>query len=624
MSDKKIENRKQGGPGPGGGGPMGGGMRKIEKAKNFKGTMNKLLQYLKPYKLSILVVILFAIGSAAFTIVGPKILGNATTKLFEGLVSKVSGATGAAIDFTYIGNIVILLLGLYILSTVFGIIQGYIISGVAQKVSYNFRKEIDEKINRMPLNYFDKTTHGEVLSRITNDIDTVSQTLNQSMSQIITSVITIIGVLIMMLSISWQMTLVALLILPVSMILIMAVVKRSQKYFKSQQEYLGHVNGQVEEIYSGHNIVKAFNKEEEEVKKFEKVNDTLYHSAWKSQFLSGMMMPIMTFIGNIGYVAVSILGGWLAVKRTIAVGDILAFVQYVRSFTQPIAQVAQIANVLQSTAAAAERVFEFLEEEEEVPEAENPVKLQKVQGEVTFQDVQFGYNPDKIIINNFSSNIKPGQKVAIVGPTGAGKTTIVKLLMRFYDINSGAICIDGHDIKDFTREDLRSMFGMVLQDTWLFNGPIMENIRYGRLAATDEEVIEAAKAAHVHSFVKTLPNKYQMELNEEASNVSQGQKQLLTIARALLADPKILILDEATSSIDTRTEVLIQKAMENLMEGRTSFIIAHRLSTIRDADLILVMKDGDIVEQGNHEELLKADGFYASLYNSQFEGADAS
>ncbi|HDX9589373.1 ABC transporter ATP-binding protein [Bacillus sp. WLY-B-L8] len=624
MSDRKIENRKQGGPGPGGGGHMGGGMQKIEKAKNFKGTMNKLLQYLKPYKLSILIVILFAIGSAAFTIVGPKILGKATTKLFEGLVSKVTGAPGAAIDFTYIGNIVILLLGLYILSAAFGIIQGYIISGVAQKVSYNFRKEIDEKINRMPLKYFDKTTHGEVLSRVTNDVDTVSQTLNQSMSQIITSVITIIGVLIMMLSISWQMTLVALLILPVSMILIMAVVKRSQKYFKSQQEYLGHVNGQVEEIYSGHNIVKAFNKEEEEVKKFEEVNDILYHSAWKSQFLSGMMMPIMTFIGNIGYVAVSILGGWLAVKRTIAVGDILAFVQYVRSFTQPIAQVAQIANVLQSTAAAAERVFEFLEEEEEMPESENPVKLQKVNGEVSFKDVEFGYNPDKTIINNFSANIKPGQKVAIVGPTGAGKTTIVKLLMRFYDVNSGAICIDGHDIKDFTREDLRSMFGMVLQDTWLFNGSIMENIRYGRLDATDEEVIEAAKAAHVHSFVKTLPNKYQMELNEEASNVSQGQKQLLTIARALLADPKILILDEATSSIDTRTEVLIQKAMENLMEGRTSFIIAHRLSTIRDADLILVMKDGDIVEQGNHEELLKAEGFYAELYNSQFESADAS
>ncbi|MGG3652322.1 ABC transporter ATP-binding protein [Bacillus pseudomycoides] len=621
MSDRKIEHNRQGGHG---GGHMGGGMRKIEKAKNFKGTMNKLLQYLKPYKFSIVIVIIFAIGSAAFAIVGPKILGKATTKLFEGLVDKVTGVHGAAIDFTYIGNIALLLLELYIASTVFSIIQGYIISGVAQKVSYNFRKEIDEKINRMPLKYFDKTTHGEVLSRVTNDVDTVSQTLNQSMSQIITSVITIIGVLIMMLSISWQMTLVALLILPVSMTLIMGVVKRSQKYFKSQQEYLGHVNGQVEEIYSGHNIVKAFNTEEEEVKKFEEVNDTLYHSAWKSQFLSGMMMPIMMFIGNIGYVAVSILGGWLAVKRTIAVGDILAFVQYVRSFTQPIAQVAQIANVLQSTAAAAERVFEFLDEEEEIPEAENPVKLQEVKGEVTFKDVQFGYNPDKIIINNFSANIKPGQKVAIVGPTGAGKTTIVKLLMRFYDVNSGAICIDGHDIKDFTREDLRSMFGMVLQDTWLFNGSIMENIRYGRLGATDEEVIEAAKAAHVHSFVKTLPNKYQMELNEEASNVSQGQKQLLTIARALLADPKILILDEATSSIDTRTEVLIQKAMENLMEGRTSFIIAHRLSTIRDADLILVMKDGDIVEQGNHEELLKADGFYASLYNSQFEGADAS
>ncbi|MED4651740.1 ABC transporter ATP-binding protein [Bacillus pseudomycoides] len=625
MSDRKIENRRQGGPGGGhGGGHMGGGMRKIEKAKNFKETMNKLLQYLKPYKFSILIVIIFAIGSAAFAIVGPKILGKATTKLFEGLVDKVTGVHGAAIDFTYIGNIALLLLGLYIASTAFGIIQGYIISGVAQKVSYNFRKEIDEKINRMPLKYFDKTTHGEVLSRVTNDVDTVSQTLNQSMSQIITSVITIIGVLIMMLSISWQMTLVALLILPVSMTLIMGVVKRSQKYFKSQQEYLGHVNGQVEEIYSGHNIVKAFNTEEEEVKKFEEVNDTLYRSAWKSQFLSGMMMPIMMFIGNIGYVAVSILGGWLAVKRTIAVGDILAFVQYVRSFTQPIAQVAQIANVLQSTAAAAERVFEFLDEEEEIPEAENPVKLQEVKGEVTFKDVQFGYNPDKIIINNFSASIKPGQKVAIVGPTGAGKTTIVKLLMRFYDVNSGAICIDGHDIKDFTREDLRSMFGMVLQDTWLFNGSIMENIRYGRLGATDEEVIEAANAAHVHSFAKTLPNKYQMELNEEASNVSQGQKQLLTIARALLADPKILILDEATSSIDTRTEVLIQKAMENLMEGRTSFIIAHRLSTIRDADLILVMKDGDIVEQGNHEELLKADGFYASLYNSQFEGADAS
>lgn len=620
MSDKKVENKRQGGFG---GGPMGG-MGKVEKAKNFKGTMSKLLEYLKPYRLSIITVIIFAIGSAAFSIVGPKILGKATTKLFEGLVNKVMGVPGAAIDFGYIGNVVVWLLGLYIVSALFSIIQGYIISGVAQKVSYNFRKEIAEKINRMPLKYFDKKTHGEVLSRITNDVDTVSQSLNQSMSQIITSVITIIGVLIMMLSISWQMTLVALLILPISMMLIMAVVKKSQKYFKSQQEYLGHVNGHVEEIYSGHNIMKAFNREEEAVKKFDEINNTLYSSAWKSQFLSGMMMPIMTFIGNIGYVAVSILGGWLAIKKTIEVGDILSFIQYVRSFTQPIAQVAQIANVLQSTAAAAERVFEFLDEEEEVTESENPVKLQEVKGEVTFKEVHFGYNSDKIIINDFSTHIKPGQKVAIVGPTGAGKTTIVKLLMRFYDLNSGSILIDGHDIKDFTREDLRNMFGMVLQDTWLFNGSIMENIRYGRLDATDEEVIEAAKSAHVHNFVKALPNRYNMELNEEASNVSQGQKQLLTIARALLADPKILILDEATSSIDTRTEVLIQKAMEKLMEGRTSFIIAHRLSTIRDADLILVMKDGDIVEQGKHEELLKDNGFYASLYNSQFESADAS
>ncbi|KZL89603.1 ABC transporter ATP-binding protein [Clostridium magnum] len=620
MSDRKVENKRQGGFG---GGPMGG-MGKVEKAKNFKDTMNKLIQYLKPYSLSIITVIIFAIGSAAFSIVGPKILGKATTKLFEGLVSKVMGVEGAAIDFTYIGNIVIWLLGLYIISAIFGIIQGYIISGVAQKVSYNLRKEISQKINRMPLSYFDKKSHGEVLSRVTNDVDTVSQTLNQSLSQIITSVITIIGVLIMMLSISWQMTLVALLILPVSMLLIMVVVKKSQKYFKDQQEYLGHANGHIEEIYSGHNIMKAFNREKEAVEKFDEINDTLYSSAWKSQFLSGMMMPIMTFIGNIGYVAVSILGGWLTVKKTIEVGDILSFVQYVRSFTQPIAQVAQISNVLQSTAAAAERVFEFLEEEEEVLEAENPLKVEEIKGEVTFKDVHFGYNSDKIIINDFGTHIKPGQKVAIVGPTGAGKTTIVKLLMRFYDLNSGAILIDGHDIKDFTREDLRNMFGMVLQDTWLFNGSIMENIRYGRLNATDEEVIEAAKSAHVHHFVKTLPNGYNMELNEEANNVSQGQKQLLTIARAILADPKILILDEATSSIDTRTEILIQKAMENLMKGRTSFIIAHRLSTIRDADLILVMKDGDIVEQGNHEELLKANGFYASLYNSQFENANAS
>ncbi|TCO68874.1 ABC transporter ATP-binding protein [Marinisporobacter balticus] len=615
MSDRKIGNKR---PSGFGGGHMDG-MGKVEKAKDFKGTMNKLIKYLKPYSLSIITVIIVAIGSAAFSIVGPKILGKATTKIFEGLVSKVMGLEGAFIDFAYIRNIIILLLGLYIMSALFSIIQGYIISGVAQKVSYHLRKGISEKINRMPLKYFDKKTHGEVLSRVTNDVDTVSQTLNQSMSQIITSVVTIIGVLIMMLSISWQMTLVALLILPASMILIMTVVKKSQKYFKSQQEFLGHVNGHVEEIYGGHNIMKAFSGEAEAIEKFEELNNTLYHSAWKSQFLSGMMMPIMKFIGNIGYVAVSILGGWLAIKKTIEVGDILSFVQYIRTFTQPIAQVAQIANVLQSTAAASERVFEFLEEEEEVLEVQNPVKLESVRGEVTFQDVRFGYTKDKIIINDFSANIKPGQKVAIVGPTGAGKTTIVKLLMRFYDINSGAIFIDGHDISGFKREDLRGLFGIVLQDTWLFNGSIMENIRYGRLNATDEEVIKAAKSAHVESFVKALPNGYNMELNEEASNVSQGQKQLLTIARAILSDPKILILDEATSSVDTRTEVLIQKAMENLMKERTSFIIAHRLSTIRDADLILVMKDGDIVEQGNHEELLKRNGFYAALYKSQFE-----
>lgn len=616
MSDKKVDNRRQGGFG--GGGHMGG-MGKVEKAKDFKGTMNKLMEYLKPYSLAIIIVVLFAIFSAAFSIVGPKILGKATTKLFEGLVNKVKGVEGAAIDFAYIGNIVIWLLGLYLTSAVFSFVQGYIMSGVAQKISYKFRREISEKINRLPLKYFDSKTHGEVLSRVTNDVDTVSQTLNQSMSQIITSVITIIGVLIMMISISWQMTLIALLILPVSMMLIMGVVKKSQKYFKSQQEFLGHVNGHVEEVYGGHLIMKAFNGEEEAVKNFQELNNNLYNSAWKSQFLSGMMMPIMTFIGNIGYVAVSIMGGWLAIKKTIEVGDILSFIQYVRTFTQPLANVAQIANVLQSTAAAAERVFEFLEEEEEVKEAENPVVLEDVKGEVIFKDVHFGYNPDKIIINDFSAKIKPGQKVAIVGPTGAGKTTMIKLLMRFYDVNDGAIFVDGHDIREFKRSDLRNMFGMVLQDTWLFNGTIMENIRYGNLKATDEEVIQAAKSAHVHHFVKSLPSGYNMELNEEASNISQGQKQLLTIARAILSDPKILILDEATSSVDTRTEVLIQKAMENLMKDRTSFIIAHRLSTIRDADLILVMKDGDIVEQGKHEELLKAKGFYSSLYYSQFE-----
>lgn len=605
-------------------GRMGGGPRAVEKAKDFKGTMKKLGVYLKPYSLSIAIVILFAIGSAAFSIVGPKILGKATTKIFEGLVQKITGVPDASIDFGYIGNIAMILVALYLVSSLFGIIQSFIMSGVAQKVSYNLRKQISEKMDTLPLNYFDTRTNGEVLSRITNDVDTVNQTLNQSLSQIITSVVTLIGVLIMMFSISWIMTLATFIILPVSMVLISLVVKKSQKYFKSQQEYLGHLNGQVEEVYGGHNIMKAFNREEASTKDFDELNNTLYKSAWKSQFLSGMMMPIMSFVGNLGYVLVSILGGWLTIKSVITVGDIQAFIQYVRSFNQPISQMAQVANIMQSTAAAAERVFEFLEEEDEVKDPVNSVYPSEIRGEVEFEDVHFGYNEDKIIINDFSVDVKPGQKVAIVGPTGAGKTTIVKLLMRFYDINSGSIKIDGHDIRDFKRADLRNLFGMVLQDTWLFNGTIMENLRYGRLDATDAEVKEAAKAAHVDHFVKTLPDGYNMVLNEEASNISQGQKQLLTIARAFLKDPKLLILDEATSSVDTRTELLIQKAMEKLMEGRTSFIIAHRLSTIRDADLILVMKDGDIVEQGNHEELLEKGGFYSSLYNSQFEQSSAS
>ena len=610
------ENKKR--PPMGGGHGHGHGMGGGEKAKDFKGTMKNLFEYLKPYRLSMLVVIIFAIGSATFSIVGPKVLGKATTKIFEGLMNKVSG-NGLGIDFDYIGKILLILLGLYVISAIFSYIQGFIMSGISQKVSYNLRKAISEKINRMPLKYFDSKTHGEVLSRVTNDIDTLSQNLNQSLSQVISSTTTIIGVLIMMLSISVQMTLVSLIMLPVSMILIMLVVKKSQKYFKQQQEYLGHVNGQVEEVYGGHNIVKAFNKENDVIEEFNKLNEELYNSAWKSQFLSGMMMPIMSFIGNLGYVLISIMGGYLAIKKTIEVGDILSFTQYVRNFTQPLSQTAQIANVMQSMAAAAERTFEFLNEDEEVQFAENPVNPDEIKGEVSFENVHFGYTEDKTIINDFSVEIKQGQKVAIVGPTGAGKTTIVKLLMRFYDINSGTIKIDGRDINDFNRGDLRSIFGMVLQDTWLFNGSILDNLRYSKLDASDEEVIKAAKLAHVDNFVKTLPDGYNMELNEEANNISQGQKQLLTIARAILADPKILILDEATSSVDTRTEVLIQKAMENLMEGRTSFIIAHRLSTIRDADVILVMKDGDIVEQGNHEELLEADGFYASLYNSQFE-----
>ena len=612
------------GRGPMRGGPVGHGgpmaMMKGEKPRDFKGTMRKLIQYLGSYKISILIVMIFAVGSTIFMIAGPKILGKATTKLFEGVMGQIAGA-GAGIDFDYIGRIILLTLGLYLTSTVFSYIQGWIMSNISMDITYRFRRDIAAKINRMPLKYFDGTSHGEVLSRITNDVDTVSQTLNQSLSQIVTSVTTVIGVLIMMLTISWQMTLVALLIVPLSMAVIALVIGQSQKYFKQQQDYLGHVNGHVEEMYGGHIVMKAFNGEADSVERFDGLNNTLYSSAWKSQFLSGLMMPIMGFIGNLGYVAICILGGYLAIKNTITVGDLQAFIQYVRSFTQPITQIANISNILQQTAAAAERVFEFLNEAEEIPDPTTPVTPATVEGLVEFKNVHFGYSPDKIVINDFSFYAKPGQKIAIVGPTGAGKTTMVKLLMRFYDVNSGAILVDGHNIQDFSRGDLRCMFGMVLQDTWLFNGTILENIRYGRNDATDEGVIEAAKAAHVDHFVRTLPDGYSMVLNEEASNISQGQKQLLTIARAILIDPTILILDEATSSVDTRTEVLIQKAMAELMKGRTSFIIAHRLSTIRDADWILVMNEGDIVEQGKHEKLLERGGFYAELYNSQFENA---
>lgn len=613
----KTQSAAQRGPmgGRGPGGHMMGGP--VQKARDFKGTLRKLVAYLAPYQRVIVLVFVLAIGSTAFSIVGPKILGNATTELFNGVLAKIAG-TGD-VPFDVIGRILLTALGLYALSAGLSYAQGWLMTDVAIEVTYKLREQMMEKINRMPFRYFDGTPHGEVLSLLTNDVDTINQTLNQSLTQIITSLVTVVGILVMMLTISWQMTLVALTIVPASMLVVMLIIRQSQRFFKEQQDFLGHVNGHVEEMFGGHLIVKAFNGEEKSIEKFDQYNTTLYGSAWKSQFFSSIMMPVMRLVSNLGYVAVVILGGWLTIRRVIAVGDIQAFIQYINSFTQPITQLANISNVLQSTVAAAERVFEFLEKEEETAETSSPVKLERVQGHVEFRDVHFGYTEGIPVIKGFSAEIKPGQKVAIVGPTGAGKTTIVKLLMRFYDVESGSIRIDGHELRDFTRADVRALFGMVLQDTWLFNGTILENIRYGREEATEEEIIAAAQAAHVDHFIHTLPEGYNFVLNEEVTNISQGQKQLLTIARAFLADSPMLILDEATSSVDTHTEILIQKAMDKLMHGRTSFIIAHRLSTIQNADLILVMRDGNIVEQGTHDELLKQGGFYADLYNSQFE-----
>lgn len=613
MAEQNQTNNQRSFRGPRRGhGPMMGG----EKAKDFKGTIGKLFRYIGKYKAAVVVVAIFAIGSTVFNVVCPKVLGKATTALSEGIMNKITGNGG--IDFTYIGKILLFCLGLYVLSVTFSFVQGFIMTGITQKVCYRMRREVSEKINRMPMSYFESRTYGEVLSRITNDIDTMGNGLNQSITQLITSVSTVIGVIVMMLTISPLMTLISVLILPISIMLMMFVIKKSQRFFKQQQEYVGHINGQVEEVYGGHNVIKAFNKENDVRREFHETNETLYKSAWKSQFFSGLMQPIMMFVGNLGYVAVAISGAALAIRGTIQIGDIQAFIQYVKNLTQPVQQVAQVTNMMQQMAAAAERVFELLEEKEEEQIVENPVSTEGIKGEVTFEHVKFGYNTDQIIIKDFSAHVKPGQQVAIVGPTGAGKTTMVKLLMRFYDVNGGAILLDGHNIKDFNRRELRDVFGMVLQDTWLFKGTIMENIRYGRLDATDEEVIAAAKAAHAHRFISALPGGYNMELNEEITNISQGQKQLLTIARAILADNPVLILDEATSSVDTRTEHRIQRAMDNLMKGRTSFVIAHRLSTIKNADIILVMKDGDIIEQGNHDELMAQNGFYADLYNSQW------
>lgn len=615
MMRRRSGDNNQRGPRMGHG-PMGA---PPEKANDFRGTMKKLIEHLGQHRLAITIVFIFAIASTIFSIVGPKILGGATTIVFEGIIAQLRG-TGDGIDFAAVSDIMLLLIGLYVMSAIFRYIQGHVMANVAMEVTYRMRKEISEKINRLPLRYFDGTTHGEVLSRITNDVDTISQTLNQSLGQIVISITSLIGILVMMISISWMMTLASVIVIPLSLGLIIVIVKQSQKYFKQQQEFLGHINGHVEEMYGGHKVVKAFNGEAKSIETFNTFNETLFSSAWKSQFLSGLMMPIMMFVGNVGYVIVSIIGGYLAIRGIITVGDIQAFIQYSRQFNQPIAQIANISNVLQQTAAAAERVFEFLAEEEEIPNTESPVEVNGIKGHVEFRDIQFAYGEDKVVINNFSADIQQGQKIAIVGPTGAGKTTIVKLLMRFYDVNKGAIFIDEHQLQDFTRHDLRGLLGMVLQDAWLYNDTIMENIRYGRLDASDEEVIEAAKAAYVDHFVRTLPDGYETVLTEDSTNISQGQRQLLTIARVILNDPRILILDEATSSVDTRTEVLIQRAMDKLMVGRTSFIIAHRLSTIRNADSILVMDEGDIVEQGNHEDLLAKNGFYAELYNSQFEG----
>lgn len=608
MAETRTPRRMPHGPG----GRMGAG----EKAKDFKGTMKKLLAYIGKYRIGILFVMIFAVGGTVFNILGPRVLGNATDEIFNGIMNKISGGTG--INFSNVASILLMLLGMYIVSAALSFAQGLVMTSITQRICYNMRREISEKINRMPMKYFESRTYGEVLSRVTNDVDTLGQSLNQSLTQLITAITMLVGVFIMMLTISGTMTLMALLMIPLSLIIVMQVIKRSQKYFRAQQKYLGHVNGQVEEVFAGQNVVRVFNGEEQVITEFDEMNGQLYRSAWKSQFLSGAMMPLMQFVGNLGYVAVAILGSYMTIRGSMTVGGIQSFIQYVRSFTQPIQQIGQVTNLLQSTAAAAERVFEFLGEEEEDQTVEHPVGTSNLKGNVSFDHVRFGYSPDKVIIHDFNANVHEGQKVAIVGPTGAGKTTMVKLLMRFYDVNGGSIKVDGHDLRDFNRNELREMFGMVLQDTWLFQGSILENIRYGRLDATDEEVMQAARAAHVDHFIRTLPGGYNMELNEEATNVSQGQKQLLTIARAILADPKILILDEATSSVDTRTEEQIQKAMDALMQGRTSFIIAHRLSTIRDADMILVMRDGDIVEQGNHEELMAKGGFYAQLYNSQF------